>query len=82
MMNVMEYKRHLLFNKLKFWGIRMLESYEDQNERMIEYYEGKISGVIEAMHTMRIISINTYLILDDMLTMKRMKLREEYLKRC
>lgn len=82
MMNVMEYKRHLLFNKLKFWGSRMLESYEDQNERMIEYYEGKISGVIEAMHTMRIISINTYLILDDMLTMKRMKLREEYLKRC
>ena len=82
MMNVMEYKRHLLFNKLKFWGIRMLESYEDQNERMIEYYEGNISGVIEAMHTMRIISSNTYLILDDMLTMKRMKLREEYLKRC
>ena len=82
MMNVMEYKRHLLFNNLKFWGSRMLESYEDQNERMIEYYEGKISGVIEAMHTMRIISINTYLILDDMLTMKRMKLREEYLKRC
>lgn len=82
MMNVMEYKRHILFNSLKFWGSRMLESYEEQNERMIEYYEGKISGVIEAMHTMRIISINTYLILDDMLTMKRIKLREEYLKRC
>lgn len=82
MMNEIAYKRHLLFNSLKFWGTRMYESYIEQNEKMIEYYEGKISGIIEAMHTMRIISINTYLILDDMLTMKRIKLREEYLKIC
>jgi hypothetical protein len=78
MINVMEFKRHLLFNSLKYWGNRMLESYIDQNEKLIEYYEGKISGTIEAMHTMRIISYNTYIILDNMLTSKRNELRGEY----
>lgn len=75
---IFDYKRHHLFNHLRWWGIKMLDAYKDQNPRLIEYYEGVIWGTLDVMFTTEFISLNTYEILDNMLTAKRNELRGEY----
>jgi hypothetical protein len=73
-----EHIRHHLFNHLRWWAVRMHDAYKDQNPRLIEYYEGVIWGTLDTMHVSGFISLNTYEILDNMLTSKRNKLRGEY----
>lgn len=73
-----DYKRHHMFNHLRYWVVKMHEAYEDQNPQLIEYYEGVIWGTIDVMLVSEFISYNTYEILDNMLTCKRNELRGEY----
>ena len=73
-----DHKRHHMFNHLRWWGVRMLDAYKDQDPRLIEYYEGVIWGTLDTMHVTGYITLNTYEILDNMLTAKRAELRGEY----
>lgn len=72
-------KRHNLFNHLRYWGVKMLDAYKDQNPRLIEYYEGVIWGTLDTMFVSEFITLTTYEILDNMLTAKRAELRGEYI---
>lgn len=73
-----DHKRHHLFNHIRWWGVKMHDAYKEHNPRLIEYYEGVIWGTINIMFESEFISLNTYNILDNMLTAKRAELRGEY----
>lgn len=71
-------KRHHLFNHLRLWGIKMHDAYRDHHPFLIEYYEGVIWGTLDTMVDTGFISYNTYMILNNMLTDKKIELRGKY----
>jgi hypothetical protein len=68
---MIKHKKHMMFKDLRYWG-ELMKEYSDRREfELCSYYEGMISGTIDAMHSMDMITLQTYFNLNHLIAAKK-----------
>lgn len=68
---MMQYKKHQMFKSLRYWGELMKEYADRRQYDLVSYYEGMICGTIDTMHSLHMITLQTYFNLNHLLNNKR-----------